>query len=216
MSSGGFAYDEPDDSPSSSPWLSAPGWYHVMIMEQDPAPKSRANMPLDALAIKIGVLEGSNKTQLNKTSDQKIFRGKPTDSDGGKFRNSRLRKLFEVTGVRDPNNPGHIDTTLLVQRQFVCEIEARPDDRNASIVRYEIKGAQIFHVDDPAVAHVPLNKEAIELIPKELRRSASSFLLTGQPASTPAPVQQPKVNDVMSLLNSQRPASQPVVDPSSV
>lgn len=178
--SGGFAYDEPEDL-NASPWLSKSGTFHFLITAQDPAPLNKEKTShIDGLKITIAVLAGTDGTQFQKQSEQILFRGKPTDKDGGKFANTKLHKLFVATGLKNGLNPGQktaLDTSLLVTRQFVAEIEARDDGRGN--VRHQIKGDRIYHVDDPEVANVPKNAEALNYIPAELRRSPSSFTPMG-------------------------------------
>ena len=217
--SGGFAYDEPEDM-NGSPWLSKAGTFHVIVMEQDPAPlNANKTEKLDGLKVKFGVVAGTDATQIDKQSDQLFFRGKSSDKDGGKFANLKLHKLFCATGLKNGLNPGKttaVNTADLINRQLVIEFEAKPDSRNPSIIRHQVKGDRIFHVDDPEVAAVPKNAEAIAMIPAELRRSPSSFVLSGpggtSAPATPTPVVHKAVSP-MDLLNSQRA---PKVDASTI
>jgi hypothetical protein len=225
MSSGGFAYDEPEDL-NGSPWLSKAGLFHVTVMEQDPQPTNANKERLDGLRVKFGVLAGSDPTQADKQSDQLFFRGKATDKDGGKFANLKLHKLFCATGLKNGLNPGKqtsVNTADMVGRQCVIEIEAKPDNKNPSIIRHQIKGDRIFHIDDPEVAGVPKNADALAMIPAELRRSPSSFVLGGgaghgsvggSPNHAPAAAAHVhKPVSPMELLNSQRTAK---VDASTI
>ena len=176
-----FEFDEPEVVESN--WLRNPGTYHFVVMDQDPQPASNDGTPLNGLKLTLGVFGGTDPSQINKTWDVILFRGSDGDTENQrKTNNSRLNRFFLAVGLKKHDlKPGEKvviqDTSLAVQRQFIAEVTQWTD--RSGKARLSFSYDRIYHVDDPAVAGVPKNAEALQMIPAELRRPASSFTPAG-------------------------------------
>lgn len=178
-----FAFEQPpEDDGSSSSFLSKPGFFHVIVMAQDPQPMNfDKSKYLDGLDVTFGVCSGTHPDQYDKTFDQLFLKGNAEQKDGGKFCNRRLLKLFLATGLMGQHVPGQqtqLDTAQLVGRQLVIEVEERPNSaqaKNPNGKHIELKFDCLYHVDDPAVKDVPKHPQFLASIPPQLRRDQSTF-----------------------------------------
>lgn len=200
-----FQFEQPPEGDEGPAYVTKSGFYHVVILEQDPQPKSSdGNSYLDGLGLKFGVCAGTHPDQFDKSYETVFIKGNPNQKDGGKFCNRKLLRLFLATGMMGEHVPGQqtaLDTSLMVGRQCIIELEEKPNSatsKNPNGTHVEFKGAQVFHVDDPAVKDVPKHPELLSIIPKELRRDPSTFKKDDQPpaagstaAGQPSP-NQPK------------------------
>lgn len=200
-----FQFEQPPEGDDSPSYVTKPGFYHVAIMEQNPQPKSsNGSQYIDGLGLKFQVAAGTHPDQFDKTYDCVFIKGNPQQKDNGSFCNRKLLRLFIATGLMGEHAPGQqttLDTSLMVGRQCVIELEEKPNSptsKNPNGTHVEFKGAQVFHVDDPAVKDVPKHFELLSIIPKELRRAESTFKKDDQPpaagstaAGQPSP-NQPK------------------------
>ncbi|MGN6546365.1 MAG: hypothetical protein ACTHK7_15030 [Aureliella sp.] len=211
-----FAFEQPpEDDGSSSSFLSKPGFFHVVVMAQDPQPMSfDKSKYLDGLDVTFGVLAGTHPDQFDKTFDQLFLKGNAEQRDGGKFCNRRLLKLFLATGMMGQHVPGQqtqLDTAAMVGRQLVIEVEERPNGpqaKNPNGKHIELKFDCLYHVDDPAVKDVPKHPQFFAAIPAELRRDKSTFAKPDDPAQPATRSDKPKLS-VAAMMQAQAPNNAP-------
>lgn len=204
-----FQFEQPPEGDDSPSYVTKGGFYHVAIMEQDPEPKtSDGSQYLDGLGIKFQVAAGTHPDQFDKTYDCVFIKGNANQKDQGKFCNRKLMRLFLATGMMGEHVPGQqttLDTSLMEGRQCVIELEEKPNSptsKNPNGTHVEFKGAQVFHVDDPAVKDVPKHAELLSIIPKELRRDPSSFKKDdNQPPAAGTAAGQPSPNQPKPKLS---------------
>lgn len=176
-----FQFEQPPEGEDRPAFLSKPGFYHVAVMAQNPQPIGSNQQYIDGLEITFGVLAGTHPDQFDSSFESTFIKGNKNHSDGGRFCNLKLFKLFNALGLLGEHVPGQqttLDTARAVGRQCVIEVEAKKNSekaKNPEGFHIEFKGAQVFHVDDPAVKDVPKHPQYMAVIPKELRRDASTF-----------------------------------------
>ena len=199
-----FQFEQPPEGEDKPAFLSKPGFYHVAVLAQNPQPIGKNQQYIDGLEVQFGVLAGTHLDQFDTSYTCIFIKGNANHSDGGRFCNLKLLKLFTALGLLGEHAPGQqttLDTSLLVGRQCVIEVESKKNSegsKNPDGFHIEFKGAQVFHVDDPAVKDVPKHPEFLGIIPKELRRAATTFKndnpppAAGAAAATPSAPDQPK------------------------
>jgi hypothetical protein len=207
----GFEFDEPEEQ--ASPWLRNPGTYHFLIMAQETDPlnfEKTANIP--GIKLSLGVIGGTDPTQIDKTWDVTLYKGTDQDSDKQRsLNNRRLNRLFLATCLKFEGQPGKKavigDTSLLVGRQFIAQVEQYTNASGKT--KLSFTWDNIYHVDDPAVAAVPKNAEAISAIVPELRRDSASFAAAGPvatqsqtPSAASAATKHLKPSDLLTAAGS--------------
>lgn len=207
-----FAFEQPpEDDGANSSFLSKPGFFHVVVMAQDPQPMNfDKSKYLDGLHVTFGILAGTHPDQFDKTFDQLFLRGNADQKDQGKFCNRRLLKLFLATSMMGQHVPGQqtaLDTAAMVGRQLVIEVEERPNSaqaKNPNGKHIELKFDCLYHIDDPAVKDVPKHPQFIAAIPAALRRDQSTFAKSDEASGAPAAAQgdKPKLS-VAAMLQAQ-------------
>lgn len=202
-----FQFEQPADAEGSDlPYLTKPGFYHVFITEQDPAPMNRDKSSyIDGLRVTFTVLAGTHMDQYEKTFEETFIKGNVNQKDKGNFCNRKLFKLFSAVCLIQQHVPGQqtaLDTELLLGRQCVIELEEKPNSANAKNpngTHIEFKSDHVWHVDDPAVKDVPKHLEALKQIPQELRRHPSSFKTEGSTTATATATQPEQTKPKLSV-----------------
>lgn len=167
-------------------FLKEPGWYHFSVLEVDEAPKSNAGQLLDAFHVDCDVLAGDPKGQEKKSCGMTFWNPRLTDKNNGEMAKKKQARFLLATGALNPAaaKPGEkvaVDISQAKYRQFVAQVEKDKEGKYMQLYY-----AEVYHVDDPAVAKVPKSAAALALLPKELRRSAESFAKPGSKSSSTA------------------------------
>lgn len=219
-----FEFDEPEEV--ASPWLKNPGTYHFLIMDQETDPLNyEKTAKLPGIKLMLGVVGGTDPSQINKQWEVMLYKGTEQDTDNQRsLNNRRLNRLFLATCLKSESQPGKKavigDTSLLVGRQFIAQVETYTRQSTGK-QRLSFTWDNIYHVDDPAVAAVPKNAEAIAQIPQELRRDAASFATVGPATQSPVQTQAAAnkrltPSDLLSASGSSNGASRPRADVSGI
>lgn len=161
-------------------FLREPGTYHFACMEVDEQPTNKAgDKMLDGFRVVAEVLNGDTAGQEGKSVELMFFKPKLTDKNNGEMAKKKQARFAIATGVLGaPKAAGEkvaVDLQQAVHRQFVATVslDDREDDPKKRFLQLHF--ADIFHVDDPAVAKVPKSEAALKLLPAGLRRTAGSF-----------------------------------------
>lgn len=222
----GFEFDAPEEV--DSPYLRSKGIFHFLVMDLDPNPMSQDNVALPGIRVTLGVLDGTDKTQINKQWETTLYRGTERDTDKNRaMNNRRLDAFFEAVGIQkqivnvDGKKRVQIDDPkIAIHRQFIGETAPWTDTSGKRKMGWEY--ANIYHVDDPRVAAVPKSADGLKLIPAELRRAASSFTPAGVSASGSTVTQQAappaaaKVTPMQLLQGSAGSGSAPKVNAADI
>jgi len=175
----GFELECPEDIDGQSNFLTEPGTYHAVVIAVDEAPTSKAGVLLEGFRVEFAVLDGTVAGQKDKQFDIMFFKPKLTDKNGGEFAKRKQARFAIATGILPRAEPGKRVTVDLQQangRQLVVELEHQKDMTTGEPTKFlQLAWANIYHVDDPAVAKVPKDATALSLLPDELRKKPADF-----------------------------------------
>lgn len=185
----GFAFDAPETTQGEGGGLTTPGTYHLVINEVREG-ESSTGKPIDGLTITVEVLAGTTEGQAGKTRSESLFLPSLKDLEKEEKNNGapcmarkKLAALFIATNAMKPEQlgkPVNVDAAAMVGQQCVIKFEQQMeqggDGKYDVPTQYiQISYSDIFHVDDPDVAAVPKNAEALSLIPFEGRHPEAWF-----------------------------------------
>lgn len=181
----GFDYETGGDLSNGGQWLSEPGTYHLMITDVDEQPTNKDGALIDNAAFRVNfsVCDGTVPGQVDKAIDITFFRPKPTDKNEGAFAKKKIDRFLVAVGLLTEQQvidkwKGKIELQESVGRQLVAKLDKEKEDSKFLSLSF----ADIFHVDDPAVATIPRSKDHLALIDPKLRRIASGSSGTLTPA----------------------------------
>ena len=161
----GFELECPEDIDGQSNFLTEPGTYHAVVIAVDEAPTSKAGVLLEGFRVEFAVLDGTVAGQKGKQFDIMFFKPKLTDKNGGEFAKRKQARFAIATGILPRAEPGKRVTVDLQQAnglQLVVELEHQKDMTTGEPTKFlQLAWANIYHVDDPAVAKVPKDATAL-------------------------------------------------------
>lgn len=143
-----------------------PGWYHLAIVKQERNEKNTA------MKVEFEILDGTVRSAANERTEKgkrfsHFFQDpSPAHKDGGAFAKKMKAKLGLAAGIIDRASLGQrvqINWGSLVTKQLIAKVSEKKDEKGK--VYGEIDGMEMYSVFDPAMAHVPMNQEALRLIP---------------------------------------------------
>jgi hypothetical protein len=189
-----FEFDHSETVESTGgKYASKPGKYHFMITQAIANPAKKDGTPMmGCLQVDMEIVAGTDPTQVGKTFEARLWKGKPDDKDKGEMANKKLSCLAVALGGQHvPGGKGGIDIANIASRQIVAELAMRPDKEGKE--RLDISYANIFHVDDEKVKDVPKSEDFLGYIPKHFRRDPALLAnaVTNAITSTPANVSAP-------------------------
>lgn len=190
-----FEFDAPETTKGEGNAIGEPGTYHVCVTDVMEGESSKGK-PIDGVTIAMDILSGTTPGQEGKSHTESYF--SPDMSQEEKRQEAAKRKLaalFIAGGVLQPaqlGRPAKIEVADMVGRQFVIKLERRMDKDEATgkwdvPTKYvQTAYSDIFHIDDPEVAAVPKNEDALSMIPTELRKPEAWFDFKKKKTSRPA------------------------------
>ena len=155
------------------------GWFHFACMELEESPTSKAGQMLDGFRAGAEILSGEVAGQEGKSLEFMFFNPKLTDKNNGEMAKKKQARFLLATGVLDsaavkPGEKVTVDLQVAVGRQFVAKVVH--DNREGGSGKFlQLNFADIYHVDDPAVAKVPKCQKSLGLLPATLRKKPESF-----------------------------------------
>ena len=158
---------------ASDQYLNEPGTYHLVVTSvgENEGPKGN---PIDGFTVGLSVLDGTAKGQKDKSTNLCLFSPDQSKSDKSQEWARKKQTAFAIaSGLVDLKKLGgkiQIDLQTAVGRQIVATFEH--DDSGKYM---QLSYANIYHVDDPRAANFPKDKEALAIIPKDLRKDATYF-----------------------------------------
>ena len=147
-------------SDSEQPTYGAkPGTYHVVVTAFNEEPEGKEGV-LDALEVEFQILAGTEGSEIGVGHTERFFRPDYNDTPkGGNFKKLRLTRLFLATGLATKASLGkedvEIDIPSIVGKQLYIKL-AENEWQGRKTIR--IGGADLWQVDDPAVAKLPRGK----------------------------------------------------------
>ncbi len=184
MSTDTFEFDQSKSIESTgSKFASKPGKYHVMIIQALANPPKKDGTPImDCLQVETEIVAGTNPTEVGKSFNLRLWKGKPEDKQAGLAGDEKAESRYQMAcrkfsrllvaqgGVHN-EGPTILTLTPMVGRQIVLELSMRPDSNGKE--QLDLHYDNIYHVDDDKVKDVPKNQEYLSLIPKHFRRDPS-------------------------------------------
>lgn len=171
-------FDMPDQMDQPSNFLTEAGTYHFVVLAVDERPTSKAGAPLDGFKVHCCALDGTVPGQQKKELELMFFAPKMSDKNNGEFAKRKIARFAAACGILPTAAPGQrvtVDLQQAVGRQFVAEVEQGKDQAGNATKFLQLAWANIWHVDDPAVAQVPKDQAALALLPATLRKTAADF-----------------------------------------
>lgn len=155
-------------------FITEEGWYHVEIIKYDANPVNRTSgEPVRAKRIDVVAHTSSAATdQKGRSKSFDFYLPHKDQGDSGRFCRIKLGNLYIATGIVDPKSTGKmvtIDHEEMIGRQFICRLAFGKDREGNKNTWLDIKGTDIYHVDDKAVADKPKCSIALSTLPATCR-----------------------------------------------
>ena len=184
----GMTFEAPATIEGGGGFLEEAGTYHVVINEVLEGQSSKG-APIDGITVTFEVLAGTSKGQESKTKQESLFAPSLKDVEKEQKNGSpcmarkKLGALLIATNLMDPaklGQPINFEPSEMIGRQIVIKFDHQKEMDGEGKYTVETKYLQIsysdiYHVDDPAVASVPKNADALSLIPAEHRHDEAWF-----------------------------------------
>lgn len=198
-----FQHTAGGDTSAGGQFLDEPGWYHLMIQDIQDPPTDKSGTPIPDAAFKVNcsVLAGTVDGQKDKTVGIMFFHPKADGKNEGAFARKKIDRFLIATGFATPaqieaKESFDIDLQQGRMRQFIAKLDKEEGKRFL-----ELSFADIYHVDDPAVASYPKDADALKLIRPQQRwpggkppgKPTASTATASAPA---APTQAPSLDEV--------------------
>ena len=174
------------DLSNSGKWIEQEGWYHFGVIAATETPTKRDGSIIAGALGKIDVeaLESTAKSEIGKGMDITLWPPEARHKDGGDFARKCLDRYWLALNLATRQQLEAKGTALEIDlakargAQFIAKLVKSSDGKFM-----QVDGANIFHVDDPAVKDQPKNVKALAIIPPAHRWAGEQ----SKPASEPAP-----------------------------
>lgn len=173
-----FEFDAPEKLDPDSNFLTEPGTYHFAVLRVDEQPTNKDGRPIDGFRVHCCALDGTSPGQQKKEIELMFFAPKMSDKNNGEFAKRKIARFAIATGIMPEATPGQrvtIDLQQAAGRQFAAEVEHGTTQDGEKTKFLQLAWANVWHVDDPAVAKVPKDKAALALLPAALRKKPEDF-----------------------------------------
>jgi len=177
--------------------VSKPGTYHVLVADGHDGVSTQGK-PINGFSATLIVVAGTEKDQKDKEFHLHLFDPDMSKSETAQEMSIKKQTAYGIAVNQiDPNKLGEevecdFDSDAVKGHQFM--IVLAPDTRDASNLQLDYD--KIFHIDDPRMAKMPKDAEALKSIPSEFRKKPEFFSsiakkeMTGKPAAN-----KPKISD---------------------
>jgi len=171
-----FAMETTEDiGGGSGQYLRESGTYHLLVTSVAENEKPGGS-PGDGFTVEFVVLEGTVKDQKDKSFNFFFASPDQSKSESGQEWARKKQTAFGIaSGLIDLKKLGgkvHVDLQNAVGRQIIGSVQAEEYEGKIYI---KFAYANIYHVDDPRASNFPKDKEALAIIPKDLRKDATYF-----------------------------------------
>lgn len=177
--------------------LSEPGTYHVIINKVIEG-ESSTGKAIDGITIEVEVMAGTTSGMEGKTRKESLFvpsmKDEEREAQTGQpsMARKKLAALYIATNQMTPDQLGQpidVDDMAMIGEQCVIKFDRQMEQDGEGKYTVETKYIQIsysdiFHVDDPQIAAVPKNADALGLIDKSHRHPEQWFAWKKRRAAT--------------------------------
>lgn len=177
-----ISYDAGGDLSNSGKFVDQEGWYHFVVVEGKETATKRSDgsiIPNMLAQLELIVLDSSVPEQRDKTMSVCIRAPQPTHKDGGDFCRKVADRWWLALNLAsradlEAKKRLSIDIASARGRQFIAKVEKGE--------KYcDIAGADIYHVDDPAVKAIKKSVDDLNRIRPEFRWVGSQSTPTTPP-----------------------------------
>lgn len=205
----GYTGEAPESVSGGGGFLDQPGTYHFVVSQafddQGKRKKDGSRSAISGCTLELACLSGTVEGCEGKSHSETLFYPSPQGSEkANEVKKRALAALLIACNQMKPENLGgsmSIDQSVLdaiVQRETQIVMKLRQQMENDGNGNYtvatkflELDYANVYHVDDPEVAAIPKNSEAINLIPPAHRHTEDWFAFkknagVGQPVAASA------------------------------
>ena len=165
-----------DDFTTGSTFVTEPGKYHMVVgtVIEEPKTKDDKLIPNAKFSVQAVVLAGTNESQVGKQINLMFFGPKAGGKDGGKFSRKKVDRFLLGLGLiseDDLKKSIDVDFDKAQGRQFCVELI---DNEQNGKKYLDVKGAEIYHVDDREVKDWPKSKQALGYLDKSQRKQPAT------------------------------------------
>lgn len=179
-------------------FLDTEGTFHTVVTEIKEGEGQNGN-PMDGITVYMDVLAGTVEGCARQTTIQSLFAPNLTESPENQERSKKaLAAFFIATGTLVPSQlgkPVKVPVQDAVGKQLVVKL-VRKMNKNDQTGKYDVPSKflkinfhDIYHVDDPDVASIPKNEDAMSMIPGTDRHTPDWFAFKAKKAAKPTPVE---------------------------
>jgi hypothetical protein len=182
-----------------SQFLNEPGTYHCVIttVHEGEGPKGGQ---IDGFSVGLSVLDGTTKGQEDKQINLCFFSPNLDKSESSnawaRKRQTAFAVAAELIDLAKVGGKVNVNLDDAVGCQIMVNLETNEYQGRSNL---QVAYANIYHVDDPRAAKFPKKNEAIELIPKQMRRPAEYFASLTKKANGTNPAAKLSEADLATL-----------------
>ena len=168
----------PEDMAAGGAYLEEPGTFHMIVNEVRDGCGPNGN-PIDGFSIECEVVAGTVEGCSGKKVGLTVWKPNLTKSEKVIAMSRRIASAFFIaTDLTNPNALGKqatINVNDAQGRQFVGHLAIQTDKEGKPTKFLQFHYSDIYHVDDPEVATIPKDAEALSVIAKEFRHTEEYF-----------------------------------------
>ncbi len=167
-------FTAPETTEGHSDYLEVEGKFHFIIEAMRDGKNSKGDV-YKGFTFDVKVAEGEH---AGKKVGLSLSDPDPTHKDQGDFARRRQAAFLIATNLMAPSQLGKpvaFDPDNALGAQFVAELVHSKDQNKKPTKFLEIKGTNIYHVDDPRVMDVPKDNETLSIIDPANRRKPEYF-----------------------------------------
>lgn len=178
-----------DLSVGGGQFLDEAGTYHLYVLSATESPTKKSGEPIQnsMFGATCEVQAGTTPGQKGKIVNLTFFRGKAGEEKSMAFAKKKMDRFFIATNVLTPGDVENkvkkaIDIPGLKCQQFIAKFDKeKPESKFV-----DLSFADIYHVDDTAVASIPKDPDMMKNIsPKDRWPGGRSLNKDEKPASPP-------------------------------
>lgn len=146
-------------------FLTDEGIYHVVVDDIDEAPLNASRELLQAFKVSFTTLNGTVAGQNGKAGSLMFWLPKLDSKDAGKFARIKITRFLKAIDLLSDDQLGKsvdVDMQQARGRQLVVHLE-----KNDKYL--DLRYADIWHIDDPAVSKIPKDEKSIAALPESQR-----------------------------------------------
>lgn len=192
----------PEEMQGGGAYLEEPGTFHLIINEVRDGCGPNGN-PIDGFSIECEVVAGTVEGCAGKKVGLTVWKPNLTKSEKVIAMSRRIASAFFIaTDLTNPNALGKqatIDVNRAQGRQFIARLAVQNDKEGNPTKFLQFNYSDIYHVDDPEVAAIPKDADALSIVAKEFRHPEDYFAFKAKKKPQAKPVATTSASDFADL-----------------